>query len=193
MCRPTSRLLSNDLCASKVAVPLSTRRSHSLATRRVAGVDPLRALEHGLADSETRHSGLALRRCPYTHTPLQRLAWRDRPERRNDGSDAQPHAMTDHSRCHSRRLSRPLWQEAATCCVRVDPCSPISAAPRSPQSCNLRVGPQLPPDIITAGPEDDAGGAPGLELRETFAQFLARPREGHLFGGGHVDERVVAV
>jgi hypothetical protein len=84
-------------------------------------------------------------------------------------------------------------QEAAVCRVRVDPCSPVSAAPRSPQSRDLRVGPQLPLDIITAGPEDDAGGAPGLELRETCAQLLASACEGHLFGGGHVNERVVAV
>ena len=70
---------------------------------------------------------------------------------------------------------------------------PISAVPSSPQPCNLRVGPQLPLDIVTAGPEDDAGGAPGLELGQTFAQLLASACEGHLFGGGHVDERVVAV
>src|SRR5437763_16412579 len=71
--------------------------------------------------------------------------------------------------------------------------SQISDAPPSPQSNNLRVGPQLPFHIVTAGPEDDAGGAAGLELGETFAQFLASAGEGHLFGGGHVDERVMAV
>src|SRR5438105_5954591 len=68
-----------------------------------------------------------------------------------------------------------------------------SDAPRSPQSSNLRVGPQLPLHIVTAGPEDDASGAAGLELDETFAQLLASACEGHLFGGGYVDERVMAV
>src|SRR6185295_4938031 len=63
----------------------------------------------------------------------------------------------------------------------------------SPQSSNLCVGPQLPFHIVTAGPEDDAGGAAGLELGETFAQLLASACEGHLFGGGYVDERVMAV
>src|SRR5580658_7334111 len=67
------------------------------------------------------------------------------------------------------------------------------AAPASPQSGNPRVGPQLPRHIVTAGPEDDAGGAAGLELGETFAQLLARAGEGRLFGGGYVDERVMAV
>src|SRR6516164_11221119 len=71
--------------------------------------------------------------------------------------------------------------------------SQISDAPPSPQSSNLRVGPQLPFHIVTAGPEDDASGAAGLELDETFAQFLASACEGHLFGGGYVDERVMAV
>src|SRR6266567_5050689 len=71
--------------------------------------------------------------------------------------------------------------------------SQISDAPPSPQSSNLRVGPQLPFHIVTAGPKDDAGGAAGLELGETFAQFLASACEGHLFGGGYVDERVMAV
>ena len=84
-------------------------------------------------------------------------------------------------------------QEAAIGSVRDDPCSSISASPRSPQSRNLRIGFQLPLDIVTAGPEDDAGGAPGLELDQALPQFLARAGEGHLFGGGHVDERVVAV
>jgi len=69
----------------------------------------------------------------------------------------------------------------------------MSAAPSSPQSRNLCIGPQLPLDIVTAGPEDDAGSAPGLELGETFAQLIARAREGYLFGGGYIDERVVAV
>src|SRR5215475_9717245 len=71
--------------------------------------------------------------------------------------------------------------------------SQISDAPASPQSGNLRVGPQLPLHTVTAGPEDDAGGAAGLEPNETFAQVLARACEGHLFGGGYVDERVMAV
>src|SRR6516225_1347066 len=66
-------------------------------------------------------------------------------------------------------------------------------APPSPQSSNLRIGPQFPFHIVTAGPEDDAGGAAGLELDETFAQLLAGACEGHLFGGGYVDERVMAV
>src|SRR6201981_3783487 len=71
--------------------------------------------------------------------------------------------------------------------------SQISDAPASPQSGNLRVGLQLPFHIVTAGPEDDAGGAAGLELGETFAQLLASACEGRLFGGGYVDERVMAV
>src|SRR5215469_9738521 len=71
--------------------------------------------------------------------------------------------------------------------------SQISDAPPLPQSSNLRVGSQLPFHIVTAGPEDDAGGAAGLELGETFAQLLASAGEGHLFGGGYVDERVMAV
>src|SRR6516164_11583957 len=69
----------------------------------------------------------------------------------------------------------------------------ISVAPLSPQSSNLRVGPQLPFHIVAAGSEDDAGGAAGLELDETFAQLLASACEGHLFGRGYVDERVMAV
>src|SRR5271156_4654884 len=84
-------------------------------------------------------------------------------------------------------------QAAAIRSVRVGPCSPISAAPRSPQSRDLRVGSQLPLDIVTAGPEDNAGGAPGLELGETFAQLLSSARERHLFAGGHVGDRLVAV
>src|ERR1700686_5253658 len=71
--------------------------------------------------------------------------------------------------------------------------SPVSAAPRSPQSRDLRVGPQLPLDIVTAGPEDNAGGAPGLVLGQTFAQLLARARERHLFGVGHVDQRIMPI
>src|ERR1700732_3725417 len=76
---------------------------------------------------------------------------------------------------------------------RIDPRSQISVTPPSPQSSNLRVGPQLPLHIVTAGPEDDASGAAGLELGETLAQLLASACEGHLFGGGYVDERVMAV
>jgi hypothetical protein len=71
--------------------------------------------------------------------------------------------------------------------------SQISVAPPSPQSGNLRVGPQLPFHIVTAGPKDDAGGAAGLDPGETLAQLLASACEGHLFGGGYVDERVMAV
>src|SRR5215469_13126198 len=63
----------------------------------------------------------------------------------------------------------------------------------SPQSSNLRVGSQLPLHIVTAGPEDDASGAAGLELGETLAQLRASACEGHLFGGGYVDERIMAV
>src|SRR5580704_8198373 len=71
--------------------------------------------------------------------------------------------------------------------------SQIKRRASSPQSGNLRVGPQLPCHIVTAGPEDDAGGAPGFELSETLTQLLAGACEGHLFGGGYVDERVMAV
>src|SRR5256714_235871 len=63
----------------------------------------------------------------------------------------------------------------------------------SPQFGHLRVGPQLPFHIVTASPEDDASGAAGLELGETFAQLLASACEGHLFGGGYIDECVMAV
>jgi hypothetical protein len=70
---------------------------------------------------------------------------------------------------------------------------PAPAPPRSPQSRNFRVGPQLPLDIVTGRPEDNAGGAPGLQLGETFAQRLARARERHLLGVGHVHQRVMAV
>src|SRR5205085_9206410 len=70
---------------------------------------------------------------------------------------------------------------------------PKSVAPPSPQCGNLRVGPQLTLDIVTAGPEDDASGAARLELDETFPQLLACACDGHLFGGGYVDERVMAV
>src|SRR5439155_14532580 len=76
---------------------------------------------------------------------------------------------------------------------RIDRRSQLSVAPPSPQCSNLRVGPQLTLHIVTAGPEDDASGAASLELGETFAQLLARACEGHLFGGGYVDERVMAV
>src|SRR5437764_422119 len=69
----------------------------------------------------------------------------------------------------------------------------ISVAPPSPQCSNLRIGPQLPLHIVSAGPEDDARGAAGLELDEALAQLLASACEGHLFGGGYVDERVMAV
>src|SRR5437868_12574957 len=71
--------------------------------------------------------------------------------------------------------------------------SQISDAPPSPQSSNLRVGPQLPLHIVTAGPEDDASGAAGLELSDTFAQLLASACEGHLFGGRYIDECVMTV
>src|SRR6266571_1594126 len=74
-------------------------------------------------------------------------------------------------------------------CERIDRRSQLSVAPPSPQCSNLRVGPQLPLHIVTAGPEDDASGAAGLELGETFAQLIASACEGHLLGGGHVDER----
>src|SRR3981189_1497208 len=76
---------------------------------------------------------------------------------------------------------------------RIDRRSQLSVTPPSPQCSNLRVGPQLPLHIVTAGPEDDASGAAGLELSETFAQLLASACEGHLFGGGYIDERVMAV
>src|SRR6266571_6901021 len=76
---------------------------------------------------------------------------------------------------------------------RIDRRSQLSVVPPSPQCSNLRVGPQLTLHIVTAGPEDDASGAAGLELGETFAQLLASACEGHLFGGGYVDERVMAV
>src|SRR5947208_1358891 len=78
-------------------------------------------------------------------------------------------------------------------CECIDPRSEISVAALSPQCSNLRVGPQLPLHIVTAGPEDDASGAPCLELDETFAQLLASACEGHLLGGGYIDERVMAV
>src|SRR6266851_1044088 len=76
---------------------------------------------------------------------------------------------------------------------RIDPRSQISVAPPSPQCSNLCVGPQFPLHIVTAGPEDDASGTAGLELGETFAQLLASPCKGHLFGGGYVDKRIMAV
>src|SRR3954451_6427848 len=82
-------------------------------------------------------------------------------------------------------------------CFRYAPhCGPCSVQRRrlvsrraeSPQFGNLRVGPQLPLHIVTAGPEDDASGAASLELDETFAQLLASACEGHLFGGGYINE-----
>ncbi len=73
------------------------------------------------------------------------------------------------------------------------PRPPTPAVPQSPQSRNLRVGPQLPFDIVTGRPENNPGGAPGLELAETCAQFLARAGEAHLLRIGHVHQRVVAV
>src|SRR4030081_1124337 len=76
---------------------------------------------------------------------------------------------------------------------RIDRRSQLSVAPPSPQRSNLRVGPQLPLHIVTAGPEDDASGAAGLEPGETFAHLLASACEGHLLGGGHVDKRIMAV
>src|SRR5262249_48299633 len=97
------------------------------------------------------------------------------------------------------------WRRAPLLIPRCGPCSvqyegrrgggrsQISDAAPSPQSSNLRVTSQLPFHIATAGPEDDAGGAAGLELGETFAQLLASAGEGHLFGGGYVDERAMAV
>src|SRR5437762_10084510 len=71
----------------------------------------------------------------------------------------------------------------------------VGNSPRlwSRQFSNLRVGPQLPLHIVTASPEDDASGAAGLELGETFAQLLASACEGHLFGGGYIDECVMTV
>src|SRR5947207_13883342 len=69
----------------------------------------------------------------------------------------------------------------------------VSRRAESPQFGNLRVGPQLPLHIVTAGPEDDASGAASLELDETFAQLLASACEGHLFGGGYINEGVMAV
>src|SRR5262249_4623695 len=59
---------------------------------------------------------------------------------------------------------------------------------RSPQPRNLRIGPQFALDVVSAGAEDDAGGSPGLELRQTFAQLRARAGEGHLFCGRYVNE-----
>src|SRR4029077_6213440 len=47
--------------------------------------------------------------------------------------------------------------------------------------------------IVTAGPENDTSGAAGLELDETLAQLFARACERHLFGGGYVEERVMAI
>src|SRR5438105_8799833 len=69
----------------------------------------------------------------------------------------------------------------------------VSRRAVSPQFGNLRVGPQLPFHIVTAGPEDDASGAASLELGEAFAQLLASACEGHLSGGGYINEGVMAV
>src|SRR4051794_1090813 len=74
-----------------------------------------------------------------------------------------------------------------------DPCSArwgggraqISDAPTSPQSSNPRVGPQLPFHIVTAGPEDDASGAAGLELASRPQATIPRSTKPSLtFGGG---------
>jgi hypothetical protein len=82
------------------------------------------------------------------------------------------------------------WTHCGPCSVRGATGDHKSATRKS---SNLRVGSQLPFHIVTAGPEDDASGAAGLELGETIAQLLASACEGHLFGGGYVDERVMAV
>src|SRR4051794_11230664 len=69
----------------------------------------------------------------------------------------------------------------------------ISVAPPSPQCSNLRIGPQLPLHIVTARSEDDASDAAGLhELDENRATLLSAC-EGHLLGGGYVDERVIVL
>src|SRR5207244_13619887 len=60
---------------------------------------------------------------------------------------------------------------------RIDRRSQLSVTPPSPQCSNLRVGPQLPLHIVTAGPEDDASGSAGPPPSETFAPLPARPRE----------------
>src|SRR5690348_4937745 len=75
----------------------------------------------------------------------------------------------------------------------IDPRSQISVTPPTPQCCIPAVGPQLPLHTVAARPDGAADGAAGLELDETFAQLLASPCEGHLFGGGYVDKRVMAV
>src|SRR5882724_13241566 len=94
--------------------------------------------------------------------------------------------------CHGAPPFRSLLSTRAGCWKRIDPRSQISVAPPSPQCSNLRVSPQFPRHIVTAGPEDDASGAAGFELDETSAQLLASACERHLFGGGYVDERVMA-
>src|SRR4030081_2157006 len=94
---------------------------------------------------------------------------------------------------HSLHPLRSLLNTRGGGWERIDRRSQLSVAPPSPQCSNLRVGPQLPLHIVTAGPEDDASGAAGRGLDETFAQLLASACEGYLFGGGHVDERVMTV
>src|SRR5215471_14757978 len=113
--------------------------------------------------------------------------------------------MAQVVRCHHPGLGSPVGGNAVTAPARErTTVVQLAGAERgsgvtnklaspSPQSGNLRIGPQLPLHIVTAGPEDDASGATGLELGETFAQLLASACEGHLFGGGYVDERVMAV
>ena len=65
--------------------------------------------------------------------------------------------------------------------------SQISDAPPSPQSSNFRVGPQLPFHVVIAGPEDDASGAAGLELRERLARLEAGGATGVIFGTSGYD------
>jgi hypothetical protein len=73
---------------------------------------------------------------------------------------------------------------------------PVPPAPTSSSRdalgpmANMTTDPLVPPSGPVNG---NPGGAPGHELGETFAQLLASNRECHLFGGGHVDEHVVAV
>src|ERR1700687_4866603 len=99
---------------------------------------------------------------------------------------------TDRAPVVDARLRSPLGTRGGGW-KRINPRSQIRVAPPLPQCGNLRVGPQLPLHIVTAGPENDASGAAGLELGETFAQLLARACEGDLLGGGYVDKRVMAV
>src|SRR5438477_361765 len=111
-----------------------------------------------------------------------------------------PLQVRRHSRRHgvspalNRRRYDPAVGLAQGCgWKRIGPRAQISVAPPSPQCSNLRVGPQLALHIVAASAEDDASGAAGFELDEAFAQLLANACEGHLFRGGYVDERVVAV